>query len=1324
LRHLAVLELLRGRPDKARAMLADAREVVADLGLRHGLMETELFAGIIESMEGDPVAAEPHFRTALEGLDALGAGADAGLAAALLARSVLAQGRLDEADRYAEESERLAGRNLKTAIAWRSARAEILSAQGCYDESVTMARDAVAVAAGTDLVLDHALACLALSRVLAAAGNTLGAGSARDDADRLYAAKEVTSTVGRSVERAGNAVASAAPSAASTTSSRLAVTNESVRRTPDYFAAMRAHDVEGTLRFYADEFVYDDHRRISGELLRGRESMRAAIEGVVKQYSRFESRVMAVRGQRLGLVRTCFADDAGNESTTFDVGQIDEAGLITYLGRFDEDDFEGAYRELERRYFAGEGKAFAEPGAVAMDWVIAMNRGDVDRAFVELAAPSGHTENRSRMPFPDPSISDPATSYRDLETMVVSTRTWPSAGCWLRNGWFVVRIEREAVGLDGETYAWSWLNVSAVRDGRFVASCIFDVEDEDAAFGYAEERMRATDSRLALTNRVTRPWQLFWAAMRAHDADGALECSSDAFLYDDRRNINGDPIRDRGGLRAGLARILEQYTDFETRVLAVRGENLLLGQSRWLNDAGFETTHLHVVESGDDGRFAHEVRFDEDFESAYGELERRYYVGEGAPFADAGAVVSDSMTALNEGDVDRLFGELYTPDVHIENRSRTFYADRSIAEIRGSTNELAAMVALSRTWQSAVQWISPTWCVCRPEREAIGHDGEKYSWTWLFALEVCKGHVATMCVFEQEDEDAAFAYAEERAHASTSRLAVTNRASATSEAGWRAMQAGDVDALVAVYDDRFVYDDQRRLSGDPIENIAALRSAGEQMLEHFARVEWRTLAVRGERLHLARTRWSNDAGYETAYLHIAETDGDGRITYSSYFDEDDFEGAYVGLERRYYAGEGAPFAESGLVVTDYIIAYNQGDFDRFGELTASDLWIKNRSRSGFPDLSAAGWRTSLEGLAAMVTSSRAWISAMRWVSPTVSVSRTERESVGLDGEPFAWCCLVVSEIRDGRLVSMCQFELDDEEAAFAYAEERVRKSVSRLVATNRASQAGETRRAAMEDTDVDGAVACCSDGFVQDDRRRLSGDPIRGLGELRLSCERALAQYCRFEVRTLAVRGERLQLFWGRWSNEAGYESTHLGINEVDDDGRISYQVRFDEDDFEGAYRELDERYYAGEGAAYAEAGLVVTETVIALNQGDLDRVFRELIHPDQRFEIHSRSAFPDRSATDLRASLGELTGWVASMRTWHPAMCWLSPTRCVFRSERVAVGRDGENYAWTQLYAIEVREGRAVASCEFEVDDEEAAFAYAEDRIRAENPSVGQVDP
>ena len=50
-----------------------------------------------------------------------------------------------------QQSERIASHNLKTAIGWRAARAEILSAPGDHREAVALARDAVAVAADTDL---------------------------------------------------------------------------------------------------------------------------------------------------------------------------------------------------------------------------------------------------------------------------------------------------------------------------------------------------------------------------------------------------------------------------------------------------------------------------------------------------------------------------------------------------------------------------------------------------------------------------------------------------------------------------------------------------------------------------------------------------------------------------------------------------------------------------------------------------------------------------------------------------------------------------------------------------------------------------------------------------------------------------------------------------------------------------------------------------------------------------------------------------------------------------------------------------------------------
>ena len=39
--------------------------------------------------------------------------------------------------------------------------------------------------------------------------------------------------------------------------------------------------------------------------------------------------------------------------------------------------------------------------------------------------------------------------------MVASARSWYSAVCWLSPTWFVGRYEREAVGRDGERYAWT-----------------------------------------------------------------------------------------------------------------------------------------------------------------------------------------------------------------------------------------------------------------------------------------------------------------------------------------------------------------------------------------------------------------------------------------------------------------------------------------------------------------------------------------------------------------------------------------------------------------------------------------------------------------------------------------------------------------------------------------------------------------------------------------------------------------------------------------------------------------------------------------------------
>ncbi|MDQ1447044.1 MAG: hypothetical protein QOC79_15, partial [Actinomycetota bacterium] len=981
--------------------------------------------------------------------------------------------------------------------------------------------------------------------------------------------------------------------------SRLAVSNRASRTLEQAIKAMQAHDADTTAGFYAERFTYDDRRQLSGDPINGRAGVRDAAERILAQYTRFEGRTLAVRGERSQLSWSRWSDDDGNEATNLRLIEVDDDGRIAYEGRFDEDDFEGAYRVLERRYYAGEGAAYAESGATATDAMIAHNRGDFDRIFGELSAPDMRIENRSRSAFPDRTAAELRASTEELQAMFVSVRAWYSAMCWLSPNWGVGRMDREALGPDGENYEWIQLYVSEIRDGVVTSMCAFDVVDEDAAFAYAEERMRATSSRLALTNRATEVVYRAVGSSQAQEFDAVVATYSDQFVFDDRRRFGGDPIEGRAALRAASERVREQYSHVEPRTLAVRGGRLLLASSRWSDDSGNETTYLHVIELDDDGRIGYDGRFDEDdFEGAYRELDRRYYAGEGAAFAEGGSTLTDLVIALNRGDLDRAFRNFATPDAVMENRSRSVFGDRSGEEFRASIEELHAMVASSRVWYSAVCWVSAAWVVTRAEREAVGRDGEQYTWTKAYALEILNGRPAAACEFDLEDEESAFAYAEERVRATTPRLAVTNRASEVAFRIVAALQARDVEGAVAPYSDQVVYDDRRRLSGDPVAGHAEMRAATERILEQYSVFENRTLAVRGERLQLSSTRWSDDAGNETNYLHVFELGDDGRVAYAGRFDEDDFEGAYRELDRRYYVGEGAAFSEWGTASHDWMLAMNRGDLDRaFGELSTPDLRIENRSRALFPDRSAAEFRSSLEELRAMVASVRTWISAACWVSPTWSVARFEREAVGLDGEQYAWTRVLVAEVRDGRLASMCEFELDDEESAFAYAEERMRAASSRLAVTNRASEVMHDFARAFEARDADAIGAAYSEQFVYDDRRRLSGDPIAGYSEMRAAAERVFEQYSVFESRTLAVRGERLELSWSRWSDDAGNATDSLGVFEVGDDGRIAYAGRFDEDDFEGAYRELDRRYYAGEGVAAAEAGGVLTEVMIAMTQ-------------------------------------------------------------------------------------------------------------------------------
>ena len=171
LRCQAVLEALRGRSEAARRMIASSRRMVEELGITQRVLEADVSAGLIELLEGDAVAAERWLRGAYDGLRERGLGIVAAQAAALLARALLAEGRVEEAEALSHESEALAGDDLKAAIAWRGVRAEALAHRGEYQAAIDFASKGVEIAAATDGLLDHADARLALAVALRAAGH-------------------------------------------------------------------------------------------------------------------------------------------------------------------------------------------------------------------------------------------------------------------------------------------------------------------------------------------------------------------------------------------------------------------------------------------------------------------------------------------------------------------------------------------------------------------------------------------------------------------------------------------------------------------------------------------------------------------------------------------------------------------------------------------------------------------------------------------------------------------------------------------------------------------------------------------------------------------------------------------------------------------------------------------------------------------------------------------------------------------------------------------------------------------------------------------------
>jgi class 3 adenylate cyclase/tetratricopeptide (TPR) repeat protein len=193
---------MKGHFDEARAHCARTRALQEELGLQfYVASEGAFFSGAVEMLAGDPVAAEASIRRAYDIFASAGEQGTLSTVAALLAETLVEQGRDDEAEHYVVEAERLAAADdLVTQTLWRQIRARILARRTAFAEAEALALEAVRRAAGSDYLGFHGNACRDLGRVLAAATKPGEAERAFEEAILLYERKGDVVSVSRTKE--------------------------------------------------------------------------------------------------------------------------------------------------------------------------------------------------------------------------------------------------------------------------------------------------------------------------------------------------------------------------------------------------------------------------------------------------------------------------------------------------------------------------------------------------------------------------------------------------------------------------------------------------------------------------------------------------------------------------------------------------------------------------------------------------------------------------------------------------------------------------------------------------------------------------------------------------------------------------------------------------------------------------------------------------------------------------------------------------------------------------------------------------------------------
>ncbi len=538
------------------------------------------------------------------------------------------------------------------------------------------------------------------------------------------------------------------------------VENAASRTIRRALALLNAQDWDGLaeLDAVAEHVVRLDRRKlVAAPPLEGAEAYGVNAVGFLDVFDTVDAETVAVRGERLALVRLHCGREPDFVLRLLCLYELDEHGRIAWEADFDDDDLAAALRELDDRYVAGEGaphervlrigRAFGDAndrrdfGAMrsmlANDFVMAdrtrLGYGDGDRDYFDAASRS---------------VTEVATAGLAVNRMLM-----------LDGDALLTVAEGHQITPEGNDYVWTSCIVFQVgADDRIRRAEYYDEDRYADALVRLHELSRSDRADgPPIGNAMTRVEREATDAMAHDDRARMRELVAAEFRFDDRRGLVNLGRLDGAGLTENLVLMRAQgYVIGAPEPVAVRGRRLALSRRVARTPAGDESPVLALNELDEAGRWVAMTFFDEDaLGDALDELDDRYAAGEGAGDAYTVRRTSDlrhAMAAHDWSAVEALVGDDFVFSDHrpigLPDADRAGY----LAAMAASAEQTPNAVLVGRALE-----VRGDVTLIRTHRVGATAEGFEYAWEQLAVSRWAGGLLRRVELFPLDDAAAAHA---------------------------------------------------------------------------------------------------------------------------------------------------------------------------------------------------------------------------------------------------------------------------------------------------------------------------------------------------------------------------------------------------------------------------------------------------------------------------------------------------------------------------------------------------------------------------------------